>query len=115
MHTKTDSLNNPRAIHAGRIRQLGFDGINSALLNWLALIWPFIRLYLMGTLNLRPEESSELEKVVIFYPGELHVTASHVDLVMDLETISMRIRMAGLDRNPGWLADFGRVIAYHFN
>jgi hypothetical protein len=91
------------------------DGINSALLNWLALVLPFIRLYLMSTLHLRPEEPLELEKAAFFYPGELHVTASHVDLVMTLETISLPIRMAGLDRNPGWLADFGRVILFHFN
>jgi hypothetical protein len=92
-----------------------FDGINSALLNWLALIVPFIRFHLLSALNLRSEESSELEKVAFFYPGELHVTSSHVDLVMTLETISLPIRMAGLDRNPGWLADFGRVILFHFN
>ena len=91
------------------------DGINSTLLNWLALILPFIRLFLMSTLNLRPEESLELEKVALFYPGELHVTASHVDLVMTLETISLPLRMAGLDRNPGWMPEFGRVILFHFN
>jgi len=91
------------------------DGMSCQLLGWLALVMPFIRFQLMTALNLRPDKSSELGKFVFFYPGELHVTASHVDLVMTLETISLPVRMAGLDRNPGWLAEFGRVILFHFN
>lgn len=91
------------------------DGMSSALLDWLALIVPFIRFHLRSPLNLRSEGTSELGKFVFFYPGELHVTASHVDLIMTLETISLPIRIAGLDRNPGWLADFGRVILFHFD
>ena len=91
------------------------DGMSSALLDWLALIVPFIRFYLRSTLNLRSENISELSKFVFFHPGELHVTASHVDLIMTLDTISLPIRMAGLDRNPGWLADFGRVMRFYFD
>ena len=46
--------------------------------------------------------------------ARVYVTASHVDVVFPLATINLRVRRAGLDRNPGWLPDFGRVIYFHF-
>ena len=89
--------------------------MDPALLDWLALIVPFIRLHLRNSFRLPSEAKTDLIKTLFFHPGELYVTASHVDLVMTLETISLPIRMAGLDLDPGWMPDFGRVITFHFN
>jgi len=38
-----------------------------------------------------------------------------VDVFMSLNDISLPLRMAGLDRNPGWLPEFGRFMLLHFN
>jgi hypothetical protein len=46
--------------------------------------------------------------------GRLHVTASHLDLVLPLAAARLPVRRAGLDRDPGWLPAFGRVVAFHF-
>jgi len=46
--------------------------------------------------------------------GSLYITATHVDLVMPMSEISLPVRMAGLDANPGWVPEFGRVISFHF-
>ena len=46
--------------------------------------------------------------------GMLYITGSHVDLVMHMEQISMPARFAGLDFNPGWTPELGRVIQFHF-
>jgi hypothetical protein len=46
--------------------------------------------------------------------GTLYVTETHVDLVMPMSEIAVPIRMAGLDANPGWAPEFGRVITFHF-
>lgn len=46
--------------------------------------------------------------------AQLYVTASHLDLVMDLNAIRLDVRMAGLDADPGWVPDLGRVIRFHF-
>jgi hypothetical protein len=47
-------------------------------------------------------------------PGRLYLTSSHVDLVMSLESANTVWRRAGLDRDPGWLPAYGRVVYYHF-
>jgi hypothetical protein len=46
--------------------------------------------------------------------GSLYLTATHVDLVMPMSEISLPVRLAGLDANPGWAPEFGRVITFHF-
>ncbi len=91
------------------------EGMSSTLLDWLALVVPFIRFYLASTLHPGSKDISELGKSVFTYPGNLYVTSCHVDLIMTLDSISLPIRRAGMDCNPGWLADFGRVISFHFD
>lgn len=80
------------------------------LIRWTALVLPFLRGYLSTALGTNADPLSDLLQA----PGTLYVTSSHVDLVLDLNAISLPVRMAGLDRNPGWLAQFGRVIYFHF-
>ena len=46
--------------------------------------------------------------------GQLYVTSSHVDLVMPLDGVSLPVRLAGLDFDPGWLPAFGRVVQFHY-
>jgi len=46
--------------------------------------------------------------------GMLYVTATHVDLVMSLNQISVPVRLAGLDANPGWVPELSRVVTFHF-
>ncbi|HSN76452.1 MAG TPA: hypothetical protein VL334_15355 [Anaerolineae bacterium] len=82
------------------------------LARWLALALPFIDLRLRLALGL-PAEASPAAALLAL-PGQLYVTATHVDLVASLEHISLPARLAGLDRNPGWLPDFGRVVTFHF-
>jgi hypothetical protein len=46
--------------------------------------------------------------------GMLYITRSHVDLVMRMQQISVPARIAGLDADPGWTPELGRVIKFHF-
>jgi hypothetical protein len=46
--------------------------------------------------------------------GHLYLSRTHVDLVMPMSQISVPIRLAGLDANPGWAPELGRVITFHF-
>lgn len=48
------------------------------------------------------------------FPARLYVTSSHVDVVIPLQCIDLRVRRAGLDRDPGWLPSYGRVVCFHF-
>lgn len=82
------------------------------LARWLAQTLPFIALRLRLALGLNPDAG--LAAALLCLPGQLYVTRTHVDLVAALEHISLPVRLAGLDRNPGWLPNFARVITFHF-
>ncbi|MBV8899869.1 MAG: hypothetical protein JOY92_07130 [Verrucomicrobia bacterium] len=51
---------------------------------------------------------------VLLRKGKLFITRTHVDLVMNMDQISVPARFAGLDANPGWVPDLGRVLNFHF-
>ncbi|MBK7674794.1 MAG: hypothetical protein IPJ27_08475 [Candidatus Accumulibacter sp.] len=42
------------------------------------------------------------------------VTCSHVDVHFRLADVSLPVRRAGLDVNPGWLPWLGRVVSFHY-
>ncbi len=47
-------------------------------------------------------------------PAVLYITRTHIDVFLSLEQIDIAVRRAGLDRDPGWVPELGRVIALHF-
>lgn len=86
--------------------------MNAHMVRWLSLMLPFIRVYLRRALRLR--SGDDLEGALLCRPATLYVTSTHVDLVMRMDDISVPVRICGLDRDPGWLPDFSRVIKFHF-
>ncbi|MGA7733164.1 MAG: hypothetical protein WCD37_18040 [Chloroflexia bacterium] len=82
------------------------------LKRWLVLALPFIKYRLHLALGLQREAS--LAEHLLKLPGWLYVTSSHVDLAASVESLSLPIRLAGLDRDPGWLPNFGRVMYFHY-
>jgi hypothetical protein len=47
-------------------------------------------------------------------PARLFVTRTHVDLIFRLDQIDLKARLAGLDRDPGWVPALGRVISFQY-
>jgi hypothetical protein len=47
--------------------------------------------------------------------GRLALSPMRLDVTFDLTTHPLAIRVAGLDRDPGWVPAAGRVIAFHYN
>jgi hypothetical protein len=90
------------------------EGLHPGLSRWLASVLPYICLCLRRVLDPSSTELFDLPKALLLRRGRLYVTSTHVDLVMSMEDVAVPIRMAGLDFNPGWLPDFGRVISFHF-
>jgi len=41
-------------------------------------------------------------------------SATHLDLVLPLEDVDLRVRRLGLDSDPGWCPWLGRIVAFHF-
>jgi hypothetical protein len=78
---------------------------------WLARAVPFIRYRLCSDLNV---SANDLTSTLFQHRGRLYVSPTHLDVVLELDEISVPVRLAGLDVNPGWLATFGRVVAFYF-
>lgn len=89
--------------------------VHGGLARWTALALPYLRLRLAQGLGLDPARPEELPPLLLLRPGRVHVTTTHVDVVLDLASISMPVRVSGLDRDPGWLPAFGRVVQFHFH
>jgi hypothetical protein len=47
-------------------------------------------------------------------PGYIATTKTHLDVTIPFDRLDIRVRMAGLDINPGWVSWLGRVIQFHY-
>jgi hypothetical protein len=45
----------------------------------------------------------------------LRATESHLDLHLHVDAVSIALRLAGLDLNPGWTPWLGRVVTFHYD
>jgi hypothetical protein len=87
---------------------------------WLASALPALRDRLLLALD---EDAADDEATaaatdpierLLAVPARIHVTSSHLDVVTGLDRIWLPARRTGLDRNPGWLPGYGRVVLFHF-
>lgn len=46
--------------------------------------------------------------------GHVSVSMTHADVELPLASSDIRIRRAGLDLDPGWVAAYGRVVRFHY-
>ena len=95
-------------------KRLTAQGIHVDLSQWLSLVIPALGKIIQMLLKLSSSSSHTLVKNLFTSPGQFHVTTTHIDFVTDINNISISIRAAGLDRNPGWLPEWGRVVKFHF-
>jgi hypothetical protein len=84
------------------------DPTSAGLRRWLTLIIPYLRTRLARAFD----SDVHLENEVLRRPGVIRASRTHVDIVMDLEMVSLPVRIAGLDHNPGWVPSLGRVITF---
>jgi hypothetical protein len=86
-----------------------------ALLTWLEFVVPGVRHRLARALGKAPGENWDPLHDIARCPGRVFLTDTHLDLSASLQSISVALRLAGLDRSPGWVAGLGRVILFHFD
>ena len=53
-------------------------------------------------------------RTLIRRPAFVALTKNHMDITASFDTLDIRIRMAGLDVNPGWVPWLGRIIQIHY-
>jgi hypothetical protein len=85
-------------------------GLNPSpqLRRFLHFILPFARWRLRQALG-----DTSIEEILL-RDGTLYASRTHVDLVMGMKQVSVVARLAGLDKNPGWVLELGRVVIFHF-
>lgn len=77
----------------------------------LSTWWPLLGPRLALALNL-PED--EAIATCLKLPARIDRRADSVDVGMSLHHLPLSIRLAGLDRNPGWVPASGCDIRFHF-
>ncbi len=90
--------------------------LSAGLRRWMGWTLPFMKYVLARALADGGEALTreELARTLLFKRGRLHATATHVDLVMELNQVSFEVRRAGFDASPGWVRDLVRVVAFHY-
>jgi hypothetical protein len=53
-------------------------------------------------------------RALVARPGHVAFTRTHVDVVLPLRDLDLRVRRAGLDADPGWVPWLGRVVTFHY-
>jgi len=79
---------------------------------WLARLCTYSVARLRVALGLPPGEP--VADLLLAHRARVLVSPSHVDVVLSLEHLPIAIRLAGLDRDPGWIPAAGRHLAFHF-
>jgi hypothetical protein len=79
--------------------------------DWLGRLAAYLRRRLALALSVPPAGAGAF---LLRHRARVHVTATHLDIVFSLQELPLAIRLAGLDRDPGWVAAAGRFIAFHF-
>ena len=54
-------------------------------------------------------------RALIQRPGRVVLTATHWDVIFDLNQIDLRLRRVALDTDPGWVGWLGRVVQFHYH
>ena len=79
--------------------------------SWLADLLPHIRARLHLALGI----DEDLAQILLHHHAKIFITATHLDVLFSLGDHPIEIRLSGLDRNPGWVPDAGRFIAFHYD
>jgi hypothetical protein len=89
--------------------------LDDGVLWWLGHVLGFVYYLLVHGLGEPLDEAGELAELVLCRHGQLIVSRTHVDLHMSMEEISIPVRRAGLDRDPGWVPDLAHIVYFHFD
>jgi hypothetical protein len=87
------------------------DGVPalSPLDRWTGWIAGYLRARLVRAIN-----RDDAAQVLCRVPARLQVTPAHLHVFIRLDEHPIEIRLAGLDRDPGWIPAAGRYVSFHF-
>ena len=82
------------------------------LARWTSRLAIYVEARLRRVLALTPDEP--IDETLIRRRARVFVSPTHVDVVLRLAELPIDVRIAGLDRTPGWIPATGRHVALHF-
>jgi len=98
--------------HVTKPRSFSFSRSDSRLAQWLDWIMPYIRVRLCRALGI--SDTSEPGPSICAQHASIFVTDVHLDIFFALAEHPLELRLAGLDRDPGWVPAAGRYIRFHY-
>lgn len=101
-----------------RARKVSMRTASGRWMDWMML---YLNARLARALGDPDEKSNEgddtpdtLARLVCCHTARIHCTATALDVYLSLAELPIALRIAGLDRDPGWIPATGRTIAFHF-
>jgi hypothetical protein len=79
---------------------------------WIARVAAYARVRLALALAL--DEPGQLVDVLLRRPARIFVSGARVEVVFSLADLPIAVRIAGLDRDPGWIPAAGRDVRFRF-
>jgi hypothetical protein len=106
----------------GALRQASFATMGEpacTLEGWLARLLPYLRARLGRALGVGKAQTGvgrakALKRLVCGHGARVAVTSTRLDVTFELARLPLAVRLAGLDRDPGWVPAAGRHVAFHF-
>ena len=93
------------------VREWSAQG-QTAVDRWTRRIMPYMEVRLRRALGTSPND--DVGHLVCAHDARIHVSALRVDVYLGLADLPIAVRLAGLDRNPGWVPSAGRSITFHY-
>jgi hypothetical protein len=79
---------------------------------WVSRLSAYIRSCSCRALGISLQD--DVSGLMLCSRARICVTAGHVDVTFALDKLPIEVRLAGLDRDPGWVPAAGRFVAFHF-
>ncbi|GJH13037.1 hypothetical protein CBA19CS11_29385 [Caballeronia novacaledonica] len=77
-------------------------------------LWPYLHARLALALDDDGVPPRRRVESMLDLPGRLHDSGERLDLFMPLDALPVCVRLAGLDRDPGWIPAAGCDVRFHF-
>jgi hypothetical protein len=82
------------------------------LRRWLNWLVPYLRARLLLALAV---DEGDVMPLLLHRRCRIELTDGRLDAFFSLQDHPIEIRLAGLDRNPGWIPAAGRYVEFHYD
>jgi hypothetical protein len=83
-----------------------------SLATWLDRICHEIQVRVLASLGLG--DACDLQTLLLNHPANIEASSARLDASFSLANHPIALRIAGLDRDPGWVPASGRSIYFHY-